>query len=326
MSSRKDLLEVTVRYKGLKQTISGSPDDVTKAYFEVISKFVPSFDLASELIATPNLMEIANKLKGLISLYKGRVLVLKSDIGTEDAVLLTLMGKYLGFRLNQASTDVVTMSEIVEATGKTKKNIAVVLARLKKNGSVERLKNEGFRITDSKVHQYALKKLPKLGTLKMTDFMRRKGGYSEKETLDTVAFTIGYEERDLDDFIKVLKENGVQMLVDVRRDAYSKHNRNFNEGILSKRLTESKIRYLHIPELGVDYAERQKLRKFHNYEDYFKLYSDYIDKNPELITLLVNLSKNNAVSLMCYEKDYRRCHRRVLADKLSEKGFLLYHL
>lgn len=326
MSSRKDLLEVTVRYKGLKQTISGPPDAVTRVYFDIIGKLIPSFDVASGLIERPNLLEIASKLKRIVSLYKDRVIVLRDDIGTRDAVLLALIGKYMSFKLNQAKKDTMTMSEIIEATGKTKRNVTSVLRQLVANNSIEKTAEDEFRITDSKVFQYTLKRLPSLRFRKMTDFTRRYSAPTEDSDFDMVGFTVGYEGRNIDELTKVLKEHGVQMLVDVRRDAYSKYNKSFNEGTLSKKLTESKIRYVHLPELGVDYVERQKLKETRDYDNYFKKYSNYIDKNPDLISLLTELSRYDTICLMCYEKDFKRCHRRVLASKLSDKGLMFVHI
>ena len=38
-------LEVTIKYNNLKQTISGSPENVTREYFNVLSKVIPAFDI-----------------------------------------------------------------------------------------------------------------------------------------------------------------------------------------------------------------------------------------------------------------------------------------
>lgn len=325
MPEGKDKLEITVRYKDIKQTISGSPDAVTRAYFDVINKMIPGFEIVSDLFASPNILEIANRLRKFIALYGKRVVVLRSDIGTEDSVSLALIGKYIGFRLNRTNKDTMTLDEIIDATGKRKNSIVATLGRLAKSGALEEISAGEFRMIEPKVDQYTISRLPKLWTWKITDFTGRNQKLPET-TQNNIAFTIGYESQSLDGFLKILKDKDVQLLIDVRKDPYSKFDTSFSEGILSKIVLESKIRYIHIPELGVDYNERQKLKESHDYESYFKLYSDYLDKNPDLVSLTQSLLENNNACLMCYEKDYRRCHRMILADKLNQKGFVFVHL
>jgi len=326
MSSKNGSLEVTIRYKGLDQTISGTPDDVTKAYFEVISKLIPNFDVISGLIEKPNLINIANNLKGIVSLYKDRVIVLRDDIETQDAILLALSGKYLSYRINLANKDTMGVSDIIDATGKTRKNVMFVLHKLANTNSIEKVTESQFRISESKMLQYMSKRISSLRIRRMTDFTKKYNTIIANHDYDAIGFTIGYEGRRIDELVNILKENGIQTLVDVRRDAYSKYNDSFNEGVLSEKLTESKIRYLHLPELGVNYVDRQKLKELHNYSDYFKNYSDYIDKNSDLISLMRDLSRYNTLCLMCFERDYRRCHRSVLADKLKDKGLMFVHI
>ena len=100
----------------------------------------------------------------------------------------------------------------------------------------------------------------------------------------------------------------------------------YTEGTLSRIAADARIKYIHLPELGVDYNMRQELKSTHDYETYFKRYSEYLDKNPDLPTFLATLSKNNIICLMCYEKDFRRCHRSILANKLEELGVTFHHM
>lgn len=325
MPNRDDKLEITIRYKDIKQTLTGSPDAVTRAYFDVVKKMIPGFEIVSDLIASPNLLEIANRLRKVIAFYGQRVIVLRSDIGIEDSVSLALIGKYLGFKLNQTSKDTMTTEEIMDATGKSRKSVAAALARLASPGSVEKIADREFRITEPKVDQFVFTRLPKLWTWKMTDFARGNERSTETGT-NHIAFTVGYEGRNLDEFLKILKDSDVRVLVDVRKDPYSKFDKSFSEGLLSGIVMKSNIRYIHLPELGVDYSERQKLKESHDYESYFKLYSEYLDENLDIVSFLQSILSTNVSCLMCYEKDYKRCHRMVLADKLSQRGFVFVHL
>ena len=118
----------------------------------------------------------------------------------------------------------------------------------------------------------------------------------------------------------------LNILVDVRRDAYSKQYNNNSGGLLSRSASEAQIKYIHMPELGVDYRLRQELKIKRDYGTFFKTYAEYIAKNPELSIFLADLSKEYIICLMCYEKDYNRCHRLVLSKKLEELGVTFNHI
>jgi hypothetical protein len=322
--SKNEKLEVTIKYNEIKQTISGSPDIVTREYFNFLSKVIPAFDVALDLVARPSISEMAARLKGSVHLYGQRVIILKKVLNTEDAVLLALVSKYVGFGLKATLGDSMSLEEIIEATEKPKKSVTIVLDKLGSTGAIEQIDQDKFRISDWKAYEYILKRLPDTKTAKITDF----GTEKEKPVLPPkgVAFTIGYEGRDPNQFLKALEDGKIEVLVDVRKDAYSNRDKSFSEGSLSRILANAKIKYIHVPELGVDYAQRQELKSNHDYEGYFKQYSDYLEKNPDLVSFLNDLSKSNTVCIMCYEKDFRRCHRMVLADKLEKEGMVFHHL
>jgi len=320
--SKSERLEITIKYNEFKQTISGSPEIVTREYFNFLSKVIPAFDIASDLVARPSITDMAAKLRGSVHLYKDRVIMLKKTPKSEDAILLVLVAKYIGFGLKTTTTDSATLQEIIEATGKQKKVVVNVLNKLKSTNAIEQA-GDSFRISDWKAYEYVLRRLPETKSVKLTDFTKENNLLMNHKR---VAFTIGYEGRALDQFLKSLSNEGIEVLVDVRKDAYSKQDSNFSEGTLSRIAANAKIKYIHLPELGVDYTQRQELKSTHDYESYFKRYSEYLDKNPDLISFLTDLSKNSVICLMCYEKDFKRCHRSILAGKLEEVGVAFHHI
>jgi len=319
---KNERLEITVKYKDLKETISGSPENVTREYFKVLSKVIPAIDAMSDLTANPNLVEMATRLRGSAHLYKDRVFILKKDPTPEDATLLALVSKYIGFGLGLTSNDSMSMQEIIDTTGKTKKSAARVLDRLKSRNAVEQLLEGRYRILDWKAYDYVLRKIPDEKNIKLTDFAKRD---SQPDEYRSPAFTVGYEGREPGQFIKSLSDEGIDILVDVRKDAYSKQDISYSEGALSRIAADAQIKYVHLPELGVDYNARQELKSTYDYEAYFKRYSEYLEKNLDLVALVAQLAKNNVICLMCYEKDFKRCHRSILANKLEELGITFLH-
>ena len=110
--NKDERLEITIKYNDFKQTISGSVENVTKEYFNVISKVIPTFEFISSLTFRPNLADMATKLKGSTHLYKDRVFILKGDLSPEDAILLALVTKYIGFGLKLTSNDSMSLQEL----------------------------------------------------------------------------------------------------------------------------------------------------------------------------------------------------------------------
>lgn len=320
--NKDERLEITIKYKGLKQTISGSPKNVTKEYFNVLSKVIPAFDVISGLTFRPNLTDMAAKLEGLAHIYKDRVFILKKNLLLEDAILLALVAKYIGFGLKLTSNDSMSLQEILDSTGKTKKSIVRILDKLKSTKAVEQLLEGRYRILDWKAYDYVLRKLPDKKNIKLTDFVKEDSTLIE---YPLPAFTIGYEGQEPGQFLKLLSNERIEILVDVRKDAYSKQDMSYSEGTLSRIAAEARIKYIHMPALGVDYNIRQELKSTHDYEAYFKRYSEYLEKNSDLVTFVAKLAKNNVICLMCYEKNFKRCHRSILANKLEELGITFLH-
>ena len=63
-------------------------------------------------------------------------------------------------------------------------------------------------------------------------------------------FTIGHSTRPIEEFIELLRANGVTQLVDIRTIPKSRHNPQFNTDALAASLRAARIRYLHLKALG----------------------------------------------------------------------------
>ena len=65
-----------------------------------------------------------------------------------------------------------------------------------------------------------------------------------------VVMTIGHSTRSLEEFIHLLKSNGVKRLVDVRSVPRSRHNPQFNRATFSPALHSARLHYKYMPGLG----------------------------------------------------------------------------
>src|SRR5450631_708816 len=90
-------------------------------------------------------------------------------------------------------------------------------------------------------------------------------------------FTIGHSTRNIGDFVSMLEENGIRLLVDVRKWPGSKRYPQFNKEALADSLGRAGIHYEHFPELG---GRRKAKPDSHNAawrNASFRGYADYME-------------------------------------------------
>ncbi|WP_027315408.1 DUF488 domain-containing protein [Microvirga flocculans] len=135
-------------------------------------------------------------------------------------------------------------------------------------------------------------------------------------------FTIGYEGADVDCFLATLKDAGVETLADVRAVALSR-KRGFSKSALRDALSDQGIGYRHFIALGTPKEGRQAARAGDG-ELMRRIYCDEVltsEPAQEALRELETLAATQPICLLCFERDPATCHRRVLAQRLAEKGF-----
>jgi len=132
-------------------------------------------------------------------------------------------------------------------------------------------------------------------------------------------FLIGYEGVDVDEFIHKLVLNNIQILIDVRYNPRSMKY-NFNKKRLKNTLENNQIDYIHIPELGIAPKFRKELHNQQDYEILFEKYRNELPEKKPYLQKIQDLSNENRIALMCFEKDLVRCHRREIGNFLKKMG------
>lgn len=132
-------------------------------------------------------------------------------------------------------------------------------------------------------------------------------------------FSIGYEGISLEAYINKLIINDVKILCDVRRNAYSQKY-GFSKSQLKTACEGVGIRYIHIPELGIQSEQRKEL---HSQNDYDLLFEQYekstLTNNTDAIRYIRQLIKtDDRIALTCFEKNPAQCHRTRIINKLLE--------
>lgn len=141
-------------------------------------------------------------------------------------------------------------------------------------------------------------------------------------------FAIGYSTRKLKDFIKLLEAHSIKILVDVRTIPKSRYNPEFNEASLKRRLDGKKIDYKHLSELGgLRHAAKDSVNTgWRNLS--FRGFADYMQTREftQGLSKLMKLALRKRVAIMCAEGNPFRCHRSLIADALTIRGFKVYHI
>jgi uncharacterized protein (DUF488 family) len=140
-------------------------------------------------------------------------------------------------------------------------------------------------------------------------------------------FTIGHSNLELDDIRSNLRNYGVDTVVDVRSQPYSRYSPQFNRAELSHALGASGFNYRF---MGESLGGRPAETRYYDVEGHVRY--DLWSESPEFragIDELLELIRAESVALLCSEEDPTRCHRhllvaRVLAARGVEAGEILH--
>lgn len=131
-------------------------------------------------------------------------------------------------------------------------------------------------------------------------------------------FTIGYEGKDIDQFLNVLVSNQIELLIDIRKNPFSM-NFIYIKDALMKKLKDVSIDYLHIPELGIESEDRKNLNTKEDYERLFVRYRQGLPIREVYINRIIELGTAKRVALLCFEADSNFCHRGEVAKLIKSR-------
>jgi len=119
--------------------------------------------------------------------------------------------------------------------------------------------------------------------------------------------SVGYEQRDLDEFVALLLDNDVHTLVDVRLNPISR-KKGFSKTALSSALAAAGIDYRHERELGNPKANREPFRQ--GLKSAQTRYRHHLANGAsDALGEVVALATTRRVALLCYEREHEACHR-----------------
>ncbi|HEY8751441.1 MAG TPA: HVA1 family protein [Tepidisphaeraceae bacterium] len=141
-------------------------------------------------------------------------------------------------------------------------------------------------------------------------------------------WTIGHSTHTIAQFIELLREHQIEILVDVRHFPGSRRFPHFNKPELAQALADVGIRYEHLVELG---GRRPAKPDSHNNlwrNASFRGYADYMETLPfrDGLDRLLRIACDGRTAIMCSEVLWWRCHRSMIADQLKAKGHVVLHI
>lgn len=128
-----------------------------------------------------------------------------------------------------------------------------------------------------------------------------------------VIYSIGTSIREKEQFIELLEEHNLKVVVDVRRFPKSRFDY-FCKDKLCSMLKKDKIGYVY---LGNTLGGFRK----NGYQEYTKTRSFLIG-----IEELIKLASKKNTAFMCAERFPWRCHRRFIALALEKEGWRVIHI
>lgn len=161
--------------------------------------------------------------------------------------------------------------------------------------------------------------------------LQRSGGsYSGPMSGDEI-WTIGHWVCEQGVFLETLDSAGIGAIADVRAQPGSRRSPQFSRDAMPEWLGEAGIEYHHLQELTGRRRKQPEIpqelnagwqnRSFKNYADY-TLTDDYEDG----IAQLVEIARRLPTAIMCGEPMPWRCHRTLIANTLTARGWTVRHL
>jgi uncharacterized protein (DUF488 family) len=140
-------------------------------------------------------------------------------------------------------------------------------------------------------------------------------------------YTVGYEGRSLSEFVRLLRDNGITRLVDVRERPVSR-KRGFSALPLFDALRKVGIAYESDRTLG-NPVEIRSLWKDGDLREGRTRYRRLIRNGRRgRVELLLAVARFDRVCILCFESDPEACHRSVITEEAArlEPDLLVHHL
>lgn len=142
-------------------------------------------------------------------------------------------------------------------------------------------------------------------------------------------YTIGFTQSSAEHFFTLLKENGVDMLVDIRRrpgGQLSGFAKKSDLPYFMKQLVGGE--YIHLPILAPEDDILTTYRSSKNWSQFEAEFNAQMERDSVPDNLDKSLFETHRCCLLCSEHLPEHCHRRFVAERLARSwdGVTIHHL
>jgi uncharacterized protein (DUF488 family) len=134
-------------------------------------------------------------------------------------------------------------------------------------------------------------------------------------------FTIGYEGLSIDAFVARLQSAGVRAVIDVRELPLSRKP-GFSKRRFAETLHRAGFVYAHQRALGCPKPIRKQYKADGDWDAYTKAFSRYLAGQDKAVADLAAYANDTSSCLVCFEADFNRCHRHIVARAAAQVGHL----
>src|SRR5713226_2859769 len=137
-------------------------------------------------------------------------------------------------------------------------------------------------------------------------------------------YLIGYEKAALADFLAALARAGVATVIDVR-DLPLSRRAGFSKRQLQAAIEAAGMRYVHLRALGTP-PEGREANKRRQWNRFWRIVDAKLAtaEAENALQALAGIAESAPTCLVCYEADWRICHRRRIGEILGERhGFAI---
>lgn len=146
--------------------------------------------------------------------------------------------------------------------------------------------------------------------------------------MPTTLYTLGYQQRSIDEFVEILSDSEIDVLVDVCETAWSRKP-GFSKSAFAAALATRGIEYVH-----ADFAGNPKWLRSNadSHSECLEWYGRYLNDFGEIVSTFDELvadlhAVGKRVCITCFERHADDCHRAILADRWKAKrGRKVKHL
>ncbi len=164
MNQKPEKIHALIKYRDIEHQFSAEPQEAWLLLTKFFKEIVPSFEIAQKLQFNVDLKELAQDLAGIVafSIECPNLLVPKTKLTDNEALLVLLTAYNLGYRLGLFNSDSVSKETLQAKIGKNGKITSTRLGELSKNEWAIRDTNDKFKITTFGIVQAQKEVFPRI--------------------------------------------------------------------------------------------------------------------------------------------------------------------